>query len=687
MSTAPDADGTRRERMVRFVESHPDTTVSGLMGKFSLGPHEIDTAKAVVEKATPGDDTDETVPDWATVGDEQDHDDELDEEDADLSRAQIQAHYREARPVYEALGGIGDHHALGVNDRKGWYSTETGSDADGFDKRGRVRRLDADFDALVGDVERTLYATTSYKPPEAFAWQPFTYEDGEKAWQDGESPTPGYGDVHALPAWGDIDLEDDEDAPRGNLKRKRREEGLSDEEREIAEDALAAYAEEYAALYGCDVDGLHLLDSVGGTFLFGPPEATLPIAGIFEDDEAALSRVMEELNERMNKWLRAAEERVNERVEGASVVLDPDWVNNKNRQYKAPLSVHGDTDAVVTPMDPADPEYTLTSFSAVESETIEEATEWAESLTSPTHTGCVASLVANLWPDYVEECDGWRDALVTWVEDKRRAEKRAEQRRQAERERREERREALGGRVADADVTVTPFIQDVYDALDDVPIADVVKNYASDGWDTGRSTSAITEFNPSWRQSSSGSSCFVDESEGTFGDPGEGGGGYVAKAMALGEGIIDGPTGDLDGDEWRDAVSKLRAAGYEIPLWIPERGSLDGSGEEYDQMPYWALRKAALALDAVPETLLVEKEGEDGSTYLGFPGPKTYNMALDAVEEAGLDHGRERADTKREEEKREKLAKRAEVLSEQADEDDEAAAKKMLIEQKLGEAS
>jgi putative DNA primase/helicase len=663
---APDASGTRRERMEMYVDLHPETTVSELMGRFSLGPHEIDVAKAVVEGSNPGGEADETVPEWAREGDtgeqqadvpvadgsgsqigEQSAADDTAETaaggdaegDADLTVPQIREHYERTRPVAEALGSIGDAHALGINDKWGWYLTRDGNPAaaDGFDKIGRVLRFGADHDELVDRVERTLYATTSYKRPAAFDGQACTFVDDERVWRGDESATPDYADLRAVPAWGDVDLADD-------LKGERTGDGLDAETRRVAEETLAAYAEEVARLYDVDADAVHLLDSVGGAYVFGPPEATLPIVGAFGDDEDARERVMQALTDRMNAWLRKAEARVNDRVTGASDVVHPDWVNNVNRQYKAPLSLHGDTDAVVTPLDPASPDYDVTPVGDVDDELVSEATAWAESLTAPTHTGSVVSLVAHLWPDYSERCDGWRDALDAWVADERRAEAREEQRRQAERERREERREELAGRVADADATVTPFLQDVYDALDAVDVADVVEHHACDEWDTGRSTGGVTEFDPSWRSSSSGASCYVDHSAGTFGDSGEGGGGYAAKAMALGTGLISATTDDLNGETWREAVDALRSAGYDVPVWVPEAGSHRRDGETYEQMPLWALRRAAVALDVLPSTdAFVERESEDGGTYLGFPGAATYNRALAAVKEAGLDHGRERA--------------------------------------------
>jgi putative DNA primase/helicase len=75
-------------------------------------------------------------------------------------------------------------------------------------------------------------------------------------------------------------------------------------------------------------------------------------------------------------------------------------------------------------------------------------------------------------------------------------------------------------------------------------------------------------------------------------------------------------------------------------VWIPEAGADRVDGGTYDQMPFWAVRKAAVALEICPEDAFVDREGEDG-TYEGFPGYETYNETLDAIQEAGLNHGRD----------------------------------------------
>jgi len=75
-------------------------------------------------------------------------------------------------------------------------------------------------------------------------------------------------------------------------------------------------------------------------------------------------------------------------------------------------------------------------------------------------------------------------------------------------------------------------------------------------------------------------------------------------------------------------------------VWIPEADSDRVDGGTYDQMPFWAVRKAAVALEVCPEDAFIDRKGENG-TYEGFPGYETYNETLAGIEDAGLKHGRE----------------------------------------------
>ena len=70
----------------------------------------------------------------------------------------------------------------------------------------------------------------------------------------------------------------------------------------------------------------------------------------------------------------------------------------------------------------------------------------------------------------------------------------------------------------------------------------------------------------------------------------------------------------------------------------------DGTGDEYDRLPYWSLVAVAIDAGHVEREDLVEREGDDGGTYQGFPDAATYNATLKYVrDEFGLDPGREPA--------------------------------------------
>jgi hypothetical protein len=541
-----------------------------------------------------------------------------------ISRANVCDHHHRIESAVAPLGAVDGNPTLAVTDKTGWYITRDNADpaekeVGKYPKERRARNFATDYGDIVDhSLERTFYALTSYKFPETFdRWEAARFDEDDGAYEyANRKPSPTIEDIAAISAWGDIDLADD-------LKPERPH--LDVDTYATAETALEAYINAFADLYG-GRDAIYALDSVGGAYVFGAPEATLPLTRHYEDDADARERVLSAFIERSNEYLQDAEERVNERVEGASEVIKPDWANNFNRQYKAPLTIHGDHDAVVTPLDIEDVRYREpVAVADVDEDLLDETREWCEAFTALDFEERVEDLVATLWPDEYAEHDSWEDALDAWVEAERKREEREEQRRQARRERRKQRMEELGGSLEG--YPITPFMQAVYDALDDVDTADVVKNHACDEWDTGTDASGKTEFNPSWRPSKEGKSCYVNHDENRFGDAGQSGGGYAAKAMALGKGIITDASDDLGGREWGEAVAALRDAGYDIPIWVPEKGSQRKDGRTYDEMPFKAVRKAAVALGVLPEDAFVEKTGDDNGTYLGFPGPETYNSA------------------------------------------------------------
>jgi len=571
-----------------------------------------------------------------------------------IPNERVKNHYARIEPVMDALAEINppsetwqSYPTMGVHDLMGWYITKHSPvedntvDTDLFNVKRRPIHLSEDYQTVVSGIERSLYALTSYKTygsvkgwtPAASTGSGYDYPD------DCGNPTPTFKDLRGWSVWGDIDLADE-------LKPLRRD--LPSETKETAETALRRYSEKIAErFYGGDIEAIHGLDSVGGAYLMGPPAATLPILTHFQYHEDldepinVLELLLDHFWEKSNEILAEIEEEVNTEVEDAEDVIQPDWANNLNRQYKSPLSIHSDHPGVVTPIDPANPHYGFTHIDDVDDALVQEATAWAESLTAYEHREYVDSIVQTIWPDEYDEADGdWRAALEKWVATK--LEEQGEEHNTIDEEHQLGQNRDISGR----DVKFTPDFQDLYSAVDQVSTKEIVRRFASDtgGWDTADTTvEGVIRFNPSWRTSASGRSCFVNTKENKFGDAKKGGGGYAVKAMALAEGIINCASEDLDGEDWVDAVDELRQRVSSIPYWIPGKGSQkQNRGGTYDKTPTSKVVQAALALGLCEEEDLIERESHyDDDTYEALPR-EVYNETIAILEnEYDIDTGRE----------------------------------------------
>ncbi|WP_158093621.1 hypothetical protein [Halorubrum sp. SD683] len=528
-----------------------------------------------------------------------------------------------------------------INDKEGWYVTRPNIDPaeeeiGEYDKERRARDLTADYgDVVELSVERTLYALTSYKRPEAFErWQAATFDREEMQYEYAdEKPSPNKDDLVAVSAWGDIDLADE-------LKTRRPD--LDADTYSTAETALEAYIDAFAELYG-GRDAVYALDSVGGAYIFGAPEATLPIAREFAGDPEDRARVMGAFIERSNEYLKEAEERVNAAVDDASEVVHPDWANNPNRQYKMPMSIHADHDAVVTPLSTDSVTYREpTPVGAVDEDLLDRTRRWCESFTRVQHEDRVDEIVATLWPDYYADADSWEQALQEWLFDRESERLRKEQQR-------EQRKAALEeGEVVElktADVTLTTDQSDVKSAIDALNPEQVIEDtILGAGWTdrlsgtTDRSGDGRRAFVPTWANGyNSGNATFVGvngSKSGVWHDSDDGSKGGLVEAALIAHSGRSNDAGFAEGEEWREGVDVLRRLGYDIPVWVPDATSLDE-----DQMPLWALRKFALKLGVVEQHELVERTGDDGSSYLGFR-PSDYRRVVRRAEAAGLDTGR-----------------------------------------------
>jgi putative DNA primase/helicase len=653
----------------------------------------------------------------------------------------VQQHYQRARPVYQRFADLDGAPTTGFFGNSGWYRTTVDSNDDGEAvMHRRAYTFEEDYDRLVGSIERndddsswrSAYNIVSWKDSDTVYGGITVDIKSELGQGDGLA---GYKAMRGFPLWVDLDLRDNDDGADGpNYKRRRG--NLDERVRATVERAYQAYAEEFAQLCGTDTDHIAVFDSGGGGYLYTPAAVTLPIADQYKNDQDsggnARKLIFNELRRRFFAYGTGAavnqhagdygfegiQTRVNEKVDGAADFLDPDWMQNRNRQSKAPLAIHGDHDVIVTPArpmsEPSAISYEPTLVSDLSEALIEHTAREAEKVVRVPADDVLEDwteqLIATLFPQ--SDADGWRDTLDQWLAEQRRR-KRDRIHQRAREDRRQHQR--LQERVDDAsparpepdshdrknphelltEIDVTPVRKDVLDVLDGatvdgrqfatrpdvrqwweddddeliVDVRDVIREYAADEWRTADRGHEVT-FRPSWRDSDSGKSCavpWIDEDP----DTGEISVGNVlidngvegasqrcgpVKAYALGTGIL--PTAEdpdktdrenaaaeaLSGKQWADAVDGLRADGYEIPMYVPEAGSPKQDGETYDKTPLWGLRKAARALDVCSRDDFVEHETDDGDSYLGFDAP-TYNAVLRALEDAGIDHGREPIDT------------------------------------------
>jgi hypothetical protein len=441
----------------------------------------------------------------------------------------------------------------------------------------------------------------------------------------------------AVSVWGDIDLVDDFKPRRGDL---------SPSTRETVERALAAYADELAKLYG-GLDAVYLLDSVGGAYLLGAPEATLPIARQFSDEPITRGQVLSELIERSNDWLAAAQERVETRIASADAVLDPDWVNNHNRAYKLPLSIHATHDAVVTPLDTSAPTFETTPIGAVDDQLIATSREWAEQFTTPEHQDRVANLVAQLWPEYISAASSWADALEAWVGEQEPTESTADPAVAAvsntsndtagtssKMAATSERELKPGRRV------ITPEKNDVFDALDRIDVEAVAERTIVHQWTADKpgvrdnAGSEKRAFVPVWGPNARGTANYIDLESNVWMDTGADDHGTVVEMALIHR--ENWPRGKIaKGDDWGRGITELQHLGFDIPVWTP-----DVTTAGYNRMPDWAVRRAAIALGIVDEDEAPHPR-RTGGDYCGLGDEEIYRRSIAAITDVGLTPARD----------------------------------------------
>lgn len=451
----------------------------------------------------------------------------------------IRHHYDRERvgDVYTTLGSL-DRGALNIgnSDFVGWYQTRERQGG----AEGRPWSLSEEWAELRPNVDRVVYATISYAPREWFsdAWQRYQWVgDGEnrsREWVDGNSPTPGYGDLAACAPFADIDLADDvkSDRPTGDIPR------------EPVEKALVRYIDAFADLAGSR-EHVFALDSVGGAYVFISPTSTVPIVKEFsrEKRKAIFSAMMDKLN----GWLGDVRDEITADIPETEGVFAPDKLNNKNRLFKAPLSVHSSLDGVVTPVDTQQPQYDYTPLTAADDALMADTLEWADGFTDD-HSDAISSIVATLWPDINNDAETWQDALATVADDEL-----------ADDDPTSGTGSADGGRDT-ADGGYTAEKKQLFQDIDDLDEKQVVQEFC-DEWDVGNRTPP--RFDPGYRGSGSGTSCFVN-SDGKIVDLDDDIKAFGVVTYTAREKQIVTQDGTPTGSDWWDAVEELRQAGFDI---------------------------------------------------------------------------------------------------------------------------
>lgn len=561
----------------------------------------------------------------------------------DIPEDAVQEHYERALPVYRELGNIEDDEDVldsllvpgtSTEGIRAWYkSTEDPELVDGSDGAGRPYIARADADDVPTEVlewdHPTVFSTINYQPVNPDDWTPYRWDDGRE-WTD-EKPLPEYQDIRALALFADVDFDAD---------AKTRP--VDDETRALVEDALGQWVDAYASAVG-DRTPVHLLDSVGGTYVMLAPRVTAPILDwaheTLEPDER--EQLIDELAARWRDFNADIQDDVAEEIPELTGVFELDGNTNKNRLYKAPLALHKSLPGVVTPIDTGDIQFRFTPVEDVDDGLVAECTDWAADFThlpardeTDSLEQYAENLVATLFPDLFTEVGSempastpWRIVLRRWL-----------QQRQAEREARAELTlEDLDVDIDADELELTDEADAPFTAAEALDVEQVAGQLGiiSDSEQAQRDDATRIEVN--WRQSDSGDSAIVQEEH--FTDLSDHSGGDAADLVAwttLGSSNSK-PTGwRQDGEKVSEVLDKLRELGNNIPVYVPAQGgsyTVDGETKTRSETPNWALAKVAKLLDLAPDAAIDEETDE-------ITVPTLYNRVLAVLDHHGIDHGR-----------------------------------------------
>jgi putative DNA primase/helicase len=562
-----------------------------------------------------------------------------------ISDDALRTHYRQSIDVWEQMStvdsaGMGiDYESLIVpgtasSNARAWYRYDdqhiglsaVDADIDDIDEvtAGRPWSMSADreqlIDELLGWDYRLPHLSINYQRRTADEWT--TKVDGD--WVSGR-PLPDYDDIDALTLFADVDLEAD-----------AKERPVDPHARERIEILLGRWRDAYAGAVGDDWDAVRMLDSVGGTYVLLRPAVTAPICefALHEFDTTGQQLLIDEISSR---W-RAFNDDIQSAIDADSNwdAFGLDGNTNKNRLFKPPLAVHKSLPGVVTPIDIDDINFEFTHVSDVDGDLIEKTESWAASFTAreddSIETNWAGELLASLFEDVA--ADNWRSDIRDWITDRQTADAAGHE------------QAAVGANADDIDVERRELTSDVslvaskaavWDTIDSLDCEQVAHALGCISSSERQDADDATRIEVTWRQSGSGDSAMVNSDQFSDMDGMEGKGG-PADLVAYNQLGTDqtAPT------DWRSDSNQIETvlrwfwgSRFDVPVFVPERGSDREEAGRYQRTPNWAIRQVAELLDIAPA---VAFDNETDECLV----PRLFNRILTALEQADINHGRKR---------------------------------------------
>lgn len=534
----------------------------------------------------------------------------------------VKEHYDKIKPVLKEFAVVDGYEKLASKGpASGWYSYPEGYD-------GSIRRprfLNNDYDELArvtsipnnGELPKSLYCTLNAVDIDFKDQYKVEREEGQD-WGEIENPLPDYKDIDAFNLFADVDLDSDK-------KPERDKERIQ----EIVEKSIKFISDRFERV--TSPAAVFCLDSGGGFYPLIHHRVLTPICNDFNGEDKG--KVIQEIMNRFNEFLEDVEKDLHNQVMGASQLIDVDTLNNKNRLFKAPGSIHRSLNVSVKPVDLEEPDYTPWTLPIDENQ-VKELKTWVQDYKDREIT---EEPLNNLIKQLFDEYDGdWKERLNAWIkEEKEREKKRREKRRKAIKSQGdfeyEELEDVKGQKI-------TNKFKDLEDSIDLIDMRDMVREHK-----TGERGDGTIDFNPPWRKSESGTGAFASEDAFTDRDGMKTGG--PVDYVALDEGIIMDPGDDLTGKDWFKAVNILRNRGYDIPIYVP-----DADEDDYDKMPRYALQKASKILGIADKSDFIhverkiwdkDKEEKVKKEFWWLPSSK-YNETIRELENRGFNVNRDK---------------------------------------------